>query len=143
MVAQVLPNSDGVKLTLQDYGSNLSQYYPNWTDTEQIYQTPLSEIGSAECIVERRTVDSQGDLADFADIGTVYFSTDTSGSFAKACDITSNNNDHVISSSGLSWSGIYRDEMYSFYEGSPLDLLASTTGQSTSGAFQVQWQNYN
>jgi hypothetical protein len=137
MVASMHPNSNGMELDLQDYGSDLSQPYANWTSQEQIWETTPSSFGSGECIVERDTVDSG--FSDFANVGTVQFSTDTSGSFAKACDILANDNDHIISSSGTTLSGIKRDEMWGSIN-PDADLLASTTGQSTSGSFQVEWQ---
>lgn len=144
IVAQVIPNSGpghNVELYVQDYGSNLSQAYPNWTAHTEINLSSAPSPSIVECIAERPS-DNNGSPYDLLDFGSITFSTDTSGSFNKACDVTSNSTDHIISSSqsslnhGLTGTALTMEDAGS-------TVLADTSNASSSGAFDVNWDASN
>lgn len=140
IVAEVVLGGNVVDLYLQDYGSNLSNPYPNWSAHTQIDVGSHVSPSIAECIVEDPTL-TGSTLYSLLNFGTVNFSTDSSASFNKACDVTANNTDHVISSSssGLN-NGITGVSVWDIYESFDSSTLATTSDQSSSGAFSVTWQ---
>jgi hypothetical protein len=141
VIVQILPRYGSlytVRMSVQDYGTNLSQYYPNWTSYHDYDTTPTAASPTqAECVVERPTIG--GTYADLLDFGSITFSTATSGSYNKACDVTANNTDHTISSSTSTINhgllGTAEDML-----NSSSTTLASNSGLSSSGEYTITWQ---
>jgi len=144
IVAFAEPTSYGAYLFVEDFSSVSASSF-NWLD-----QVSISDSAAhpkwVECIAERPTIlDNSGNFAglwDLANFDYINFSTDSSPSFHKACDVASGGTDHIISStsSGLSGSDLYQVDMWD----SALSLpIAGTDSPSSSGAFNVYWDMYN
>jgi hypothetical protein len=143
IVAQVLPNSGpghNVELYVYDYGSNLSQDYPNWTLHHEISLSSAPSASTSECVAEQ--VQIGGSRADLLDFGSINFSTDTSGSPNKACNVTANDIDHIISSSQSSLNHGLTGTALTI-ENSSNTTLADTSSPSSSGEFTVTWDASN
>ncbi len=138
MVAEAVLNGDNVDVSLEDYGSDPSNMYPNWDGTHVISTESEVSPDTAECIVED-PIDSTTDDPDLLlDFGSIDFSTATSESFSGACDVTANDINHIISSStpginhGLEGTALD-------IEDSDSNVLADTSGLSADGEFTVTW----
>jgi hypothetical protein len=139
ILIQTLPrfgSSTNVRMQVKDFGSNLANSSPNWTSSHDYTTDSPPSPDTTECIAERPTI--AGSYADLLDFDTITFSTATSGSFNKTCDVTANNTDHVISSSSSSLNHGYAGSAIDMLNGSS-STLASTSGPSSSGEFDVTW----
>lgn len=143
IVAEIVVSGSNAYFYLDDYGSNLSNTIPvkSWGHTYNNFST-ISIPSVESCIVEDPLVNvTHPYLTNF---GSVDFSRDSSGSFNQACDVTANDQDNIISSSSTTYNHILSSSTintYDMYDSTLTDELASTTGPSTNGYFEVDYVN--
>jgi peptidase A4-like protein len=139
IVVYALPGSNA-EVTVYDFGSSLSQPYPNWSADHKFF---VSASPSAEqCIVEKVDFFTSGDYDPVPDFGTVDWSTATSGSPNHACDAAANDQDNTISSYSPTINHITGISQYGYLKNTtptPPDTLATTSNPSLDGEITVTW----
>lgn len=139
MVAEVVLSGTTAYLYLQDWGSDPSQTYANWSHAPAIYSNGTINPSTEECIVEDPADALSGGLDALADFGEIDFPTASTPSFHHGCSITANDVEHIVSSTSPGVK-VTKETMVSLDQ---THDLAETSDPTASGAFHVTWDANN